>query len=278
MALTAMVSVQLGAALSTHLFSALSPAGTVWLRMTFAAVILLAVTRPTPWTLPRPVLASTVALGVVTGLMMMLFMEAVARIPLGTVVAIEFLGPVTVAALTSHRRTALVWPALALAGVVALTHPWAGHLDPGGIAFALGAATGWGSYILLTERVGAQVEGLTGLALSLTVAALVATPFGVARAVGGLTPLLLAAGAGLAVIVPLLPFVLEMQALRRMPLAAFGTLMAVEPAIATVIGLVVLTQTPGPLQVVGVAAVVAAGVGAQRAHDGAAVPAAVDVR
>jgi inner membrane transporter RhtA len=267
LAVSAMVSVQLGAALSTHLFAALTPAGSAWLRLVVAAIILMALTRPSLRRIPRPVLLGTVVLGAVTGMLMLMFIEAVARIPLGTAAAIEFLGPLSVAAMRSHRRSALIWPALALAGVIGLTQPWVGHLDLLGIGYALASAASWAAYIMLTQRIGAQLEGLQGLAISLTTGAAVTAPFGAWAAIHGLTPTIAAQGVGLAVLVPLLPFTLEMLALRRMPIAAFGTLMALEPGIATALGLAVLTQTPNLLQALGVAMVVAAGVGAQRTDD-----------
>lgn len=152
MAVSAMVSVQLGAALSTYLFAAVTPAGSAWLRLVVAGAILLVVTRPRLRRIPRPVLVSIMLLGAVTGLNMLMFIEAIARIPLGATVAIEFLGPLTVAALGAHRRSALLWAALALAGVVALTQPWVGHVDGAGVGFAAAAAAGWGGYILLAHR------------------------------------------------------------------------------------------------------------------------------
>ena len=272
MAIAAMVSVQLGAALSTQLFDALTPAGSIWLRMVFAAFALLVLTRPRFRRIGRRAFLVGVLLGAVTGLMMLFYIEALARIPLGTTSAIEFLGPLGVAALRSHRRRALVWPALALCGVVGLAQPWSGHLDYGGIAFACGAAAGWAGYILLTEKVGQQIEGLQGLAISLTVGAIVIAPFGAGPAIGGLTPVIAAAGLGLAVLAPLLPFALEFLALRRMRVAAFGTLMAVEPGIAAALGLIVLGQIPDVLQAAGVVLVVIAGIGAQRSNP-AVVPA-----
>ena len=264
LAVFAMLFVQLGSALSTRLFEALTPAGTAWLRLTIAAVILLALTRPPLFKLPWSTLRSTIGLGAVTGLLMLMFIEAIARIPLGTAVAIEFLGPLTVAALRSHRRSALVWPALALLGVVALTQPWMGRLDLVGIGFAVASGVSWGGYILLTQRVGGQLPGLQGLAISLSTAAVAVAPFGLVSAVRGLDLPIAAQGLGVAILVPLLPFAFEMLALRRMRVAAFGTLMAVEPGIATLLGLLVLLQRPDLLQVLGVVAVVAAGIGAQR--------------
>jgi inner membrane transporter RhtA len=264
-AVASMLSVQLGAALSTHLFDDLSPAGSAWLRVAIAAVVLIALTRPRLRAIGWPALRRTAVLGVATAVLMIAYIEAIARIPLGTTAAIEFLGPLGVAAARSHRRSALVWPALAFVGVVGLTEPWRGDIDLVGIGFAVAAAAGWAAYIVLTQRVGAEVEGLQGLALSLTVASVVAAPFAAAPALGGLTALNALESVGLAVLVPLLPFSLELLALRRMRVAAFGTLMAVEPAIAAIIGLVVLSQLPSWWQAAGVALVVVAGVAAQRA-------------
>lgn len=262
-AVASMLTVQLGAALSTHLFDALSPAGSAWLRVALAAVVLLAVTRPRLRSLSWPTLRRTLVLGVATTVLMMAFIEAIARIPLGTTAAIEFLGPLGVAAARSHRRSALVWPALAFVGVLGLTEPWRGELDLAGLGFAAAAAAGWAAYIVYTQRVGAEVEGLQGLALSLTVVTILAAPFAAPPAIGGLTPLIALESLGLAVLMPLLPFSLELLALRRMRVAPFGTLMALEPGIATVIGLVVLSQLPTWWQAAGVLLVVVAGVGAQ---------------
>ena len=259
-----MVSVQTGAALSTHLFQALTPAGSAWLRLAIAAVILLLITRPRLRAVGWPALRGTLLLGTVTAVLTLAFIEAVARIPLGTTAAIEFLGPLGVAAARSHRRSALTWPAIALVGVVGLTEPWHGRLNLGGIAFAVTAALGWACYILLTQRVGAQLPGLQGLAMSLGTATVVAAPVAAWPALHGLTPVIAAQCLGLAALVPLVPFSLEMLALRRMRIAAFGTLMALEPGIAVVIGLLLLAQLPAAWQVVGVALVVIAGVGAQR--------------
>jgi inner membrane transporter RhtA len=226
-----------------------------------AAVVLLAVSRPR---MGRRALLGAVLLGAATAVMTLAFVQALDRLPLGTVVAVEFLGPLGVAAVRARRPAAAVWPALALLGVLGLTEPWAGAVDPVGLAWAAAAAAGWAGYLVLTQRVGAAVPGLGGLAASLGVAALLAAPVAAAPALSGLTWPLLAQGVGLAVLVPLLPYVLELAALRRMTLAAFGTLMALEPAIATLLGLALLAQAPNPLQAAGVALVVLAGIGAQR--------------
>jgi inner membrane transporter RhtA len=264
LAIASMALVQLGAALSTHLFDAVSPAGSAWMRLAIAGVVLLALTRPRLSAFSRRALLGTLLLGATTGMLTLAFIEAVARIPLGTVVAIEFLGPLGIAAARAHRRAALVWPVLALAGVLALTSPWSGAIDLAGVGFALAAAAGWAVYLVLTQRIGAEVAGLGPLAISMTVGALVTAPLAVAPVLRGLTPAVALAGVGLAVLTPLLPYALELMALRRMTLTAFGTLMALEPAIATGLGLVLLAQSPTGLQALGVALVVAAGIGAQR--------------
>lgn len=263
--LTSMVCVQLGSALGTRLFAVLTPAGLGWLRLCVAAAVLLVATRPAVRAMPAATVRATLALGAVTGLLMLMFVEAIDRIPLGTAAAVEFLGPLSVAALRAGRRSALLWPAVALAGVLALTQPWTGTFDLVGVGFALGSAASWACYLVLTQRVGTQLPGLQGLALSLTTGAVVTAPFGAWGALHGLTPGRAAQVVGIAALVPLLPFALEMLALRRVPLAVFGVLMALEPAIALLLGLVVLTQTPSAAQVLGVALVVGAGVGAQRA-------------
>jgi inner membrane transporter RhtA len=274
LALTAMASVQAGAALSTHLFQAVTPAGSAWLRLAIAALVLLLVTRPRPRAIGWPALRGAVLLGVMTAVLTLAFIEAVARIPLGTASAIEFLGPLGVAAIGSHRRSALVWPALALAGVTGLTEPWHGQLNLSGAGFAAVAALGWAGYILLTQRVGAQLRGLHGLAISLSTAALAAAPIAAWPALRGLTPVIALQALGLAALVPLLPFTLELLALRRMRVAAFGTLMALEPAMAAVIGLLLLAQRPALWQIAGITLVVTAGIGAQRTRPPATMKAA----
>jgi inner membrane transporter RhtA len=149
--------------------------------------------------------------------------------------------------------------------VLLLTEPWHGGVDLLGVAFALAAAVSWAAYILLTQRVGDEVSGLRGLAISMPVAAVVATLVAGPSVLGTLTWELVLAGLGLAVLLPVVPFSFELLALRRLTTSAFGTLMSLEPAIALVIGLVALHQVPGWAPVAGIAFVVAAGIGAARA-------------
>ncbi|MFI7586360.1 EamA family transporter [Spongisporangium articulatum] len=263
MAVGAMLSVQLGLAVAVQLFDTVGPEGAVWLRLVWAGVVLLIVVRPKAASFTRSSLRACIALGVVTGALTMLFMEAVARLPLGTASALEFLGPLSVAVLRG-RGAAKLWAAVAATGVLLLTQPWAGAIDPVGVGFALAAAVCWAAYIVLTQRVGDAVPGVQGLAVSLAVSALFATATVGWAVVPRLTAEAVLIGAGLAVLVPLVPFTLELFALRRLTTAAFGTLMSLEPAVALTIGFLVLGQEPGWLPVAGVAFVVAAGIGAER--------------
>jgi len=266
MAVASMVLVQLGLALSVELLDRIGAEGAAWLRLAWAGVLLLILVRPRFWRFTRSALWACVALGVVTAGITLLFMASVARLPLGTASALEFLGPLGVAVVRGRRAT-LVFPVLAAVGVVLLTEPWRGGADPLGVFYALAAGVCWAAYILLTQRVGDQVAGLSGLAVSMPVAALVATVVAGPAVIGAMSWQLLLGGAGLAVLLPVIPFSLELSALRRLSTAAFGVLMSLEPAFALVIGLLVLHQVPGWLPVAGVAFVVAAGIGAARTGD-----------
>ncbi|GAA4352170.1 EamA family transporter [Angustibacter luteus] len=258
-----MLCVQLGLAASVPLIDVVGTQGAAWLRLSWAGVLFLVIVRPRFTSFSRSALRAGIALGVVTAGLTMLFMAAIARLPLGTASALEFLGPLGVAAWRS-RGAGRAWALLAGVGVVLLTQPWTGEADLVGVAFALGAAACWAAYILLTQRVGDEVTGIAGLSISMPVAALVATVVAGPGVLPHLTPQVLALGLGLAVLLPVVPFTLELLALRRLTTAAFGTLMSLEPAIAAVIGFLVLRQALDLLAVAGIALVVAAGIGAER--------------
>jgi inner membrane transporter RhtA len=262
MAAASVSCVQLGLALSVHLFGQLGPLGVAALRLGWAGLLLVVLVRPRLRQFTGRDLLACGLLGAFTAGMMLLYMLAIARIPLGTASALEFLGPLTVSLYGpggGHRR----WAIPAGIGVVLLTQPWHFGGDPVGLAFALGAAVGWGAYILLTQHVGDRVTGLTGLAVSMpvagTIAMLVAAP-GLSRVTWQLAGIMLA----LAVLHPVVPFSLEFLALRRLTARAFGTLMSLEPAIALVAGLLVLGQVPGAPAAAGIILVVIAGIGATR--------------
>lgn len=260
-----MLSVQLSNALSVPVIDQVGAAGTAWLRMCFGVVFLWMIARPAIRSLRRKDVPALVALGVVTGFMTTFFLAAVERIPLGTAVAIEFLGPLTVAGLMSQRRKALIWPALAFVGVVLLTEPWHGRIDLAGVGFALAAGTCWGLYNLLTQHVGDRFSGISGLSLTIPVAALATLPVGLPQVIGGeFTWWVLPVAAGIALVTPVIAFGLEMLALRRMTQTAFGTLLSIEPAFGILIGLLVLAQQPTLMQLAGIAVVIFAGAAAQR--------------
>ncbi len=260
----AMLSVQLGAAISVALFDDIGVAGTAWLRITLGAIGFVLIARPRYWRWSWRELRAPVLLGVVSAVMTLSFLAAIDLLPLGTAVAIEFLGPLSVAAIHSHSRRALAWPALALVGVVLLTEPWQGTPSLPGIAFAALSGVFWGIYIVITQHVGDRFAGVDGLAISLPVAAVVTAAVGIPQAWGHLTWNVLLVALVAAVLLPLIPWTFELYALRRLTKAAFGTLMALEPAIALVIGMVVLHQVPAAPQLLGIACVVLAGIAAER--------------
>ena len=264
LAIAAIFSIQLSSALAVSLIDSIGAGGAAWLRTTAGALLLLLIARPPLRSIHRQHVPALVGLGVTTGLMSLAFLAALEHIPLGTAVAVEFLGPLTVVAVRSHSRRPLAWPGLALLGVVLLTEPWQGAINLVGLGFAALAGACWGCYIVLTQHVGDRFTGITGLSITLPIAAISTAIVGVPQVTGHLTPMILLAGLGLGLLHPLLTFALEMTALKRMTTAAFGTLMAIEPAIALLIGLVVLHQQPTLTQLVGIALVIVAGAAAQQ--------------
>jgi inner membrane transporter RhtA len=263
MAVASMSCVQLGLAVSVHLLGQLGALGVASLRLGWAGVLLLVLVRPRPRHFAGADLLACGALGVVTAGLTLLFMLAIARIPLGAASALEFLGPLTVS-MYGPGGGRKVWTVLAGIGVVLLTQPWHGGVNPAGVAFALAAGVCWGTYILLTQHVGDRVTGLSGLAVSMSVAGIVAVLIAGPTELSRVAWPLLAGMLALAVLHPVLPFTLELLALRRLTATAFGTFMSLEPAIALLTGLLVLRQVPGMASAAGVVFVIIAGVGATR--------------
>src|SRR5690625_2338527 len=196
--------------------------------------------------------------------MMLFYSEATARIELGTATSIEFLGTLVVAVLAMRRRRELIWIVAAVAGVLCLTRPWQGELDLAGIGFALAGALCVIGYIVLTQRVGAGFSAVHGLALSMVVGAAVTAPLGAPGAVMDPNPQLIALTLLIALLFPMLPFLLEMVALQRMSRTAFSTFSSLEPAVALIMGMLLIGQTPVLIQIIGMALVVVAGIGAAR--------------
>ena len=265
LAVAAMTTVQLGAALSQPLFDRIGAAGTVALRLALAALILWPFARPRLRGRSRADLGAVVALGAFSGGLTLAFFESISRIPLGVAVTFQFLGPLGVALAGSRRPRDVGWVLAAGGGIALLTlGDGAGEpLDAVGVAFALVSAVCWAGYILLTKRVGARWAGLEGLSVSLVVAALVALPAGIAGATGGepLSLEIIAAGIGLALLV-LLPYAFELTALRRLPTALFGVIMSLEPAIAALLGFLILDQELKTTGIVAIAMVSIASAGA----------------
>ncbi len=272
MALGSMVCVQFGLAIAVTLIDDIGVEGAAWLRLAWAGILLLVIVRPRRAAFTRNSFLMCVLLGIVTAAITLLFMAALDRIPLGTASALEFLGPLGVAIARGHGRGRMLWPGLAGVGVLLLTQPWSGTVDPVGVAYALAAAVCWACYILLTQRVGDEVAGINGLAVSMPVAGLVATLTVGPAVFDRMTPQILLIGVGLAILLPVVPFALELLALRRLTTAAFGTLMSLEPALGMLVGFLVLHQSPGLWGLAGICFVVAAGVGAARTGARTTVP------
>jgi inner membrane transporter RhtA len=253
------------------MFDQLGPLAVAGLRLAWAGVLVVVLVRPRLRHFTGQDWLACSVLGAVTAGMMLLFMLAVARVALGTASALEFLGPLAVSVFGRGGGRRL-WAVPAACGVALLTQPWQGTAHPAGIAFALAAGVCWGAYILLTQHVGDRVTGLSGLAVSMPVAGatamLVAGP-SLSRVTWQLLGIMLA----LAALNPVVPFILEFSALRRLTASAFGTLMSLEPAIAMLAGLFVLRQVPGAASVAGIILVVIAGTGAARAGGRSPLPA-----
>jgi inner membrane transporter RhtA len=251
------ISQYVGAALAVGLFVPLEPVGVAWLRLLGAALVLLAWRRPTAAAWRGRRLARAAALGVVTGLMNAAFYEAIARLPLGTAVAIEFCGPVLVAALSS--RTTRDWAALVLAagGVVLIADvQWAGGAS--GVLWALAAATAWAGYIVLAKRVAQAGDGVDGLAVGFLAGAVLLSPLALGTRAAWSAPRLLLSGVGVGVLSSVLPYALDQVVLRRVGRGRFAVLLALLPVTATLVGLVGLHQIPGLGEAVGILAVVGA--------------------
>jgi inner membrane transporter RhtA len=258
------LSVQIGAAAATSLFDEVGPAGTVFYRLLFAALVLWAIWRPRPAEAERDALGLTFLFGVSLAAMNLCFYEALDRIPLGIAVTLEFVGPLGVALAASRRRLDLVFVGLAAAGIVLLAGP-AGSPDALGVALALGAGVFWAAYILLSARVGQAFSGGRGLAIAMVVAAALMVAPGVAA--GGedlLAPEVIAVGAAVALLSSVIPYSFELEALRRLSVGTFGVLMSLEPGVAALVGLIALGQGLSAAEAAGIALVVAASVGVLR--------------
>ncbi|MFI1285965.1 EamA family transporter [Streptomyces sp. NPDC020858] len=270
--ISAGISVQFGAALAVMIMPRAGAAGVVTLRLAAAALVLLLLCRPTVRGYSRSDWGTVLAFGVALAGMNGLFYQAIDRIPLGPAVTLEVLGPLALSVIVSRRLVNVLWAGLALGGVVLLSGHGGGglgfgSLDPLGAAFALGAGAMWAAYIVFSARTGRRFPQADGLALAMAVAAVLSLPLGVIEAGSDLlVPSTLALGLGVAVLSSVLPYTLEMLALRRMPAPTFAILMSLEPAIAATAGFLVLNQAMSALDALAIALVIAASMGAVRSQ------------
>ncbi|UOQ74926.1 EamA family transporter [Hymenobacter cellulosilyticus] len=261
--LLAIVSVQAGAAIAKGLFPVLGPAATVSLRIGLSALVLLVAVRPRLGQLRAEQWREVIPYGLALGTMNFLFYEALARIPLGLGVTLEFIGPLGLALAGSRRWFDFVWVVLAAAGIALIT-PWSGQgIDLLGMALALAAGGCWAVYIVLGRRAAGALPGPVAVTVGMLFAALPVVPFGVGS--GGLlalTPYLLLLAGLLALFSSVLPFSLEMQALKSMPTRTFSILMSLEPAAAALSGWLLLGEKLTVAQWLAVFFIMAASAGA----------------
>lgn len=283
--ITGIVSVQIGSGVAGRMFGEVSPATLTGLRLWTAAAAMAAfgarglarsirdLVRERAWRDS----AVVVAFGVTLAIMNFSFYQAIARIPLGIAVTIEFLGPLAVAVASSRRVVDLIWVALAGTGVALLGDGWSSLSLHGGqagtalagVALALVAAAGWAAYILLSASTGRRFPGSSGLTIAIVVAAVLVTPAAAAGSAGHGDPLGLAViGTGIAagLLSSVIPYRLEMETLRRIPARIFGIWMSLEPAVAALVGLVLLGEALAPREWAAIGCVIVASAGAARAN------------
>jgi inner membrane transporter RhtA len=263
--LASIASVQFGAAFAKTLFDELGPGGTVFVRTLVAAIVLALIWRPRLAGHDRRDLGLALVFGLVLAAMNFCFYSSLERIPLGIAVTFEFVGPLGVAVFGSRRPLDLLWVVLAAAGILLLSDLGSGGLDRLGVALALFAGVLWAAYILLSARMGQAFPGGAGLALAMVVATVPLAPVGIAD--GGsqlLVPEILLAGVAVGLLGSAIPYALELEALRSMPVGVFGVLMSLEPAVAALAGFLVLDEGLVTREVVAIALVVAASAGAAR--------------
>lgn len=263
--LLSMISLQVGAALARGLFPTLGIDGTVCVRISFAALVLLGVWRPRVRGYSRDDYGAVLLFGLVIAAMNTAFYGAIARLPLGIAVTLEFLGPLGVAVAGSRRRIDALWILLAATGVLLLAPSGRGAIDPIGVLLALAAAVGWAGYILLNVRIGRVFPGSAGLALAMAVAAVAVLPFGLTQGLAGLLePRTLLLALAVSFLSTVLPFSFEHAALKRLPSRVFGVLMSLEPGIAALAGLVLLGEAIGLQAIAELGCVMGASIGSAR--------------
>ncbi len=262
--LGAMISILYGATLAKRMFPVVGAQGTTALRLVFGAAILAIILRPWRARPPLPIVPALIGYGVVLGVMNLCFYMAIRTIPLGVAVSLEFCGPLLVSTLSSRRASHFAWIGLAIAGLLLLSPPLHSthRLDPGGTAYAIGAAACWALYIVFGQKAGGELGPQT-TAIGTLIGACLILPVGILHAGRALIePAVLLSAIGVGVFSSALPFSLEMMALTRLPARVYGTLTSLEPAVGALMGLVFLGQMLSARQWVGIGVVVAAALGA----------------
>ncbi|MEU5701070.1 EamA family transporter [Streptomyces aurantiacus] len=263
------ISVQFGGALAVSLMPRAGALGVVMLRLAVAAIVLMVICRPKLRGHSRADWGTVVVFGATMAAMNGLFYQSVARIPLGPAVTLEVLGPLILSVLASRRVVNLVWAGLALGGVFLLGGGGFSSLDPVGVAFALSAGAMWATYIVFSARTGRRFPQADGLALAMVVAAVLFLPLGLIESGDKLlNPTTIALGSAVAILSSVLPYTLELLALRRMPASSFAILMSLEPAVASIAGFLILSQTLSVTEGLAIALVIAASMGAVRTQVG----------
>ncbi|MEU7020452.1 EamA family transporter [Streptomyces sp. NPDC046203] len=267
------LSVQFGSAVAVLLMPRAGALGVVTLRLVLAAAVLLIACRPKIRGYSRADWGTVVVFGTAMSAMNILFYLSVARIPLGAAVTLEVLGPLALSVFASRRLVNFLWAGLALAGVALLSGGGFDRLDPLGAGFALAAGSMWAAYIVFSARTGRRFPQMDGLALAMTVGAVISLPFGIVASGDRLVvPSTVGLGLAVALMSSVLPYALELVALRRMPAATFAILMSLEPAIAATAGFLVLHQALGLMDALAIALVIAASMGAVRTQVARATP------
>lgn len=242
--LLSILSVQFGSALAKSLFSDLGPWGVVFLRVAFSALILFVIGRPQFNHTVRQNFKTVVTYGIVLTMMNSLFYASIDRIPLGIAISLEFTGPLGLSVLKSQRWLDGLWAVLALVGIVLLTPITGAVLDPLGMFLALAAGVCWALYILLAAKVGSLLPGVEGLTWGLIVGTVMLLPIGIGTTGSALlNPRLLALGASVALLSSMVPYSLEMMALRSLPIKVFGVMLSLEPMMGVVAGFLILGET-----------------------------------
>lgn len=264
-----MLSVQFGASIAVLLMPRTGAIGVVTMRLVLAALVLLVICRPKVRGHSRADWGTVLVFGAVLATMNVLFYQAADRIPLGAAVTLEVLGPLTLSVIASRKLGNLLWAGLALGGVLLLSGGGFDRLDPVGAAFALAAGVMWAAYIVFSARTGQRFPQADGLALAMAFGALLTLPLGIMEAGSKLlVPSTIGLGLAVALMSSVLPYTLELLALRRLPAPTFAILMSAEPALAAMAGFFVLHQGLSFTDALAITMVIAASMGAVRTQAG----------